>query len=95
MSTATSIPGLTRSDGRYDFDLGGGEAAHALTREEGNVVTVRHTEVPHHLRGSGNGAKLVTAVLDDIRARGMKVVPRCPFVARFIRDNPAYADLLA
>jgi predicted GNAT family acetyltransferase len=37
----------------------------------------------------------VAAVLDDIRARGMKVRPRCPFVARFIREHPQYADLVA
>jgi predicted GNAT family acetyltransferase len=86
---------LTRSPERYDFDLGGGETAFALVREEGDVVTVYHTEVPRRLRGSGNGARLVTAVLDDIRARGRKVRPRCPFVAAFIRDNPQYADLLA
>ena len=86
---------LTRTPTRYDVDLGGGESAFALVREEGDVVAIYHTEVPRALRGSGNGARLVSAVLDDIRARGMKVAPRCPFVAEFIRDNPGYADLLA
>jgi predicted GNAT family acetyltransferase len=86
---------LTRSPTRYDLDLGGGETAFALVREEGDVVTVHHTEVPRHLRGSGNGARLAAAVLDDIRARGLKVRPRCPFVAAFIRDNPQYADMVA
>ncbi len=90
-----SSSSLTRTPTRYDFDLGGGETAFALVHEEGDVVTVNHTEVPRHLRGNGNGARLVAAVLDDIRARGMKVRPRCPFVAGFIRDNPHYADLLA
>jgi predicted GNAT family acetyltransferase len=86
---------LTRTPTRYDFDLGGSESAFALVREEGDVVSIYHTEVPRALRGSGNGARLVTAVLDDIRARGKKVAPRCPFVARFIEENPRYADLLA
>lgn len=85
---------LTRSPTRYDFDLHGGETASALVREEGDVVTIYHTEVPRHLRGAGHGARLVTAVLDDIRARGKKVRPRCPFVAAFIRANPRYTDLV-
>jgi predicted GNAT family acetyltransferase len=88
-------PSLVRTPTRYDFDLGDGESAFALVREEAGVVTIHHTEVPRALRGRGNGARLAAAVLDDIRARGLKVVPRCPFVARFIRDNPRYADLLA
>ena len=86
---------LTRGADRYDFDLGGGETAFALFREQDDVVAVYHTEVPRHLRGRGDGARLVAAVLDDIRARGLKVRPRCPFVAAFIRDNPRYADLVA
>lgn len=86
---------LTRNSTRYDFDLGAGATAFALVREEGGIVTVNHTEVPPHQRGRGNGARLVTAILDDIRARGMKVRPRCPFVAGFIRAHPDYADLLA
>jgi predicted GNAT family acetyltransferase len=34
-------------------------------------------------------------MLDDVRARGHTVVPRCWFVAEFIEQNPSYADLLA
>jgi predicted GNAT family acetyltransferase len=86
---------LTRTPDRYEFDLGDGDAAHALVREEGNVVAIYHTEVPQHRRGNGNGARLVSAVLDDIRSRGMKVAPRCPFVAQFMRENPQYEDLRA
>ncbi|MBX6426719.1 MAG: N-acetyltransferase [Variibacter sp.] len=86
---------LTRTPTRYERDLGGGAMAFARVREEGGVVTVYHTEVPRDLQGQGHGARFIAAVLDDIRARGLKVVPRCPFAAAFIRNNPAYADLVA
>lgn len=86
---------LVRGQGRYDLDIGQGDKAFALVREEGDVVTVSHTEVPPHRRGAGLGARLVAAVLDDIRARGKKVRPRCPFAAAFIRAHPDYADLVA
>jgi predicted GNAT family acetyltransferase len=95
MQTPQANNALTRTPTRYDFDLGDGETAFALVREQGDLVAVFHTEVPRQLRGQGHGARLVAAVLDDIRARGLKVAPRCPYVASFINDNPAYADLLA
>jgi predicted GNAT family acetyltransferase len=37
---------------------------------------------------------LVEAALTDIRVRGLRVVPLCPFVAGYIRRHPEYADLV-
>jgi predicted GNAT family acetyltransferase len=36
----------------------------------------------------------VQGALDDIRARGLRVVPFCPFVAGYIRRHSEYADLV-
>jgi len=79
---------------RYEMPLGP-DIAIAVYRDVGDVRTITHTEVPAALRGKGIGGKLVRGVLDDIRARGMQVVPRCPFVARYIAAHPKYADLVA
>jgi predicted GNAT family acetyltransferase len=79
---------------RYELDVEGG-VAFANYRMAPGVVTVNYTEVPAPLRGQGIGAKLSAAVLDHIRAEGLKVVPRCGFFASFIRDHPQYHDLLA
>jgi uncharacterized protein len=54
-----------------------------------------HTEVEPRLEGQGLGAVLVRGALDDARARGELVVPRCPFVAAFIHRHPEYEDLVA
>jgi predicted GNAT family acetyltransferase len=78
---------------RYELDLDGGPAV-ALYRSAPGVVTIYHTEVPPHLRGRGIGSALARGVLQDIRAKGWKVVPRCGFVAAVIRDNPEFHDLL-
>jgi uncharacterized protein len=37
---------------------------------------------------------LARFALDDARARGLRVRPDCPFVARFIRAHPEYQDLV-
>ncbi len=79
---------------RYEFDVDGGEAL-AFYRLADGVMTFTHTEVPAPLRGRGLGSQMMRAVLQDVRAQGLKVVPRCPFVADYIRRNPEFTDLLA
>ena len=62
-------------------------------REPGAIVLV-HTEVSPSAEGQHVGSRLVRAALDDIRARGLRVVPVCPFVAAYLRRHPEYADLV-
>jgi uncharacterized protein len=78
---------------RYEFDVGG-QTAIAVYRATPGVLTFTHTEVPAALRGQGIGSKMMRAVLADVRAHGLKVVPHCPFVAGYIERNPEFADLL-
>jgi len=54
-----------------------------------------HAEVPSALRGAGVGSALVAGALQLVRARGDKVVPLCPFVARYMQQHPQTGDLLA
>jgi uncharacterized protein len=54
-----------------------------------------HTEIVPGRRNQGLGHELVKGALDDVRRKGVKVVPYCWFVAEFIQDNPEYADLRA
>jgi len=62
-------------------------------REPGAVVLV-HTDVAPSAEGQHVGSRLVEGALDDIRARGLRVVPFCPFVSAYIRRHPEYADLV-
>jgi uncharacterized protein len=79
---------------RYEMPLDG-EVAIAVYRDADGARIISHTEVPARLRGKGIGGQLVKGVLDDIRAKGMRVVPRCPFVGRYILSHPEYRELLA
>ncbi|NES13386.1 MULTISPECIES: GNAT family N-acetyltransferase [Micromonospora] len=60
----------------------------------GEVLVCTHTEVDERYRGMGVGAALVQGTLDQIRARGGRVVPECSFMAEFIERHPEYADLV-
>lgn len=53
-----------------------------------------HTEVDDAHEGRGIGSKLVRSALDDVRAKGGKVVVLCPFVTAFMSRHPEYQDLI-
>jgi uncharacterized protein len=66
-----------------------------LYRTRPGVIVLVHTEVAPVAKGRGLGSRLVTAALDDIRARGLRLVPICPFVRAYLGRHPEYGDLLA
>ena len=78
---------------RYEFDLDGEKAVIEYTREP-NLIVLIHTYVPPAYEGRGIGRELVRAVLEDIRGKGLQVVPQCSFVAHYIRRNPDWEELL-
>jgi len=80
-------------DSRYEAEVQGGRAFIDYRLNEGRIVLV-HTEVPKAAEGHGIGDALVRFALDDARARGLEVVPRCPFIAQWIERHPEYADLV-
>jgi predicted GNAT family acetyltransferase len=71
-----------------------GEPAFLNYRLEPGTVVLVHTQVPKALEGHGIGQALVRHALDDARARGLGVVPMCPFVEAWIKRHPEYADLV-
>ena len=78
---------------RYEAKVEGGTAF--LDYElRGGAIVLTHTEVPVAARKQGVGEALVRRALDDAGARGLTVVPLCPFVAAFIRRHPEYQHLV-
>ena len=61
----------------------------------GDVMTITHTEVPPHARNKGIASKLIEEMLVEARARGLKIVPLCPFVRAYFSRHPEDKDLLA
>lgn len=79
---------------RYEAWLDGELAGYATYRASEQVVTIRHTEVPEEFAGHGIGGKLARGTLDDLRARGLRVRPVCPFFAGWIGKHPDYEDMV-
>lgn len=83
-----------KEEGRFELPTGGGVAFSEYSLSDG-VLTVKHTEVPQELEGQGIGSQLARGVLEAARARGLKVVARCPFVKAYMKRHPEYDDLHA
>lgn len=79
---------------RFETTMGDSTAS-VEYRRAGDRVALLHTEVPEALSGQGVGSKLVRGALDAVRAEGLKVAPRCGFVAAYVERHPEYRDLLA
>ena len=60
-----------------------------------DAVVLIHTEVDRAFEGRGYGSRLISGALDDLRARGLSVVPVCRFVRAYVQRHPEYADLVA
>lgn len=60
---------------------------------DGKTVALVHTEVPPEAQGKGVGQELVKGSLDLLADQGKRVVPRCSFVAAYIKRHPHYRAL--
>jgi predicted GNAT family acetyltransferase len=80
---------------RYEIVVDGKLAGFSTYRRNGETITVIHTEIDDVFEGHGLGSKLARGLLDDIRARGLHLVPKCPFIAKYIREHEEYGDLVA
>jgi predicted GNAT family acetyltransferase len=82
------------SESRYELLRDKQLVGEILYRLTPDAVVLLHTEVLPSLEGKGLGALLVAGALDDIRARGLHVIPLCPFVRSYIHRHPGYANLV-
>lgn len=86
---------VTDNTAQQRFELKAGDhVAMAYYELSPGVITFTHTEVPAALSGQGIGSRLARGALDEARARGLKVVPQCPFIAGFIQKNPEFSSLV-
>ena len=79
----------------YEITVDGVRAGVAECRRRADRVIFTHTEIDPAYEGKGVGSALAKAALDDVRARGLKAVPLCPFIKAWIERHPDYEDLVA
>lgn len=84
-----------REHSRFVLDLDGETAGLIEYRRDapGEIVLI-HTIVAKEHQGEGLGGVLVRGALDQLRAEGVSVVPKCSYAAGWIAKHPDYQDLV-
>ena len=81
--------------GRYVIRQNGAEAEVTFSITSPTLIIADHTGVPDSFRGTGAGLALVTRMVEDARAEGVKIMPLCPFVNATRKKHPEWADVFA
>ena len=79
---------------RYELHADGVLAGFASYRVVDDRLVFTHTEIDDAFEGQGLGSELVLGALDDVRARGERIVAQCPFVRRFLERHQDHRDLV-
>ena len=80
---------------RYVARLGDKVAGFSEYRRVRGRLIFFHTEVDPAFEGRGIGGRLAAGALDDVRAHGLKMTVKCPFIASYLERHPEYEDLRA
>jgi predicted GNAT family acetyltransferase len=89
-------PPVRRNDelSRYEILVGDDVAGFTEFATHGPQIDLLHTEVASKFEGQGLASRLIRAILDDVRARGLVAMPYCPFVRAYIGKHEEYLDLV-
>jgi uncharacterized protein len=79
---------------RYELSIDGEVAGFTTYRARPGLIAFIHTEVDERFQGRGLADKLIRFALEDVRARGLAVLPFCPFVNAFIDRNREFGALV-
>jgi hypothetical protein len=79
---------------RFEAWSGSDLAGFAEYRLRPGRIVFTHTEIDGAFEGKGIGSRLAAGALDQVRSRGLAVVPLCPFIKSYIDRHPEYAALV-
>lgn len=90
--------GVIHAADRHRYELRDGDATIGFSTYHyasgGDQVVFTHTEVDEAYSGLGLAQRLARFALDDVRSRGKRIVPLCPFIASFLRKHHDYDDIV-
>jgi predicted GNAT family acetyltransferase len=80
---------------RYEARVGDAVAGWVDYRRVRDRLVALHTEVEPAFSGRGIASGLVRRVIDDARAAGFSITPRCPFFVSHFERHPEDRDIVA
>ncbi|WP_055589035.1 GNAT family N-acetyltransferase [Peterkaempfera griseoplana] len=95
MTKPTADPVVEHADGRnrYEILVDGVLAGFTEYRDREQQRVFFHTEIDDAHAGQGLASVLVRQALTDVRDAGKRVVPVCPYVAKYLSGHPDFTDI--
>ncbi|MEU5027775.1 GNAT family N-acetyltransferase [Streptomyces milbemycinicus] len=92
---AAPVPVVSREDHkrRYEILVDGQLAGFTEYRDRGEQRVFFHTEIDDAFAGQGLASRLVQQALTDVRDSGLRAVPICPYVAKFLKKHTEFDDI--
>ncbi|MFF9207837.1 MULTISPECIES: GNAT family N-acetyltransferase [unclassified Streptomyces] len=78
---------------RYEIRVGTARAGLTAYRDHGDQRVFFHTETDEAYAGQGLASRLVGEALTAVREEGLRVVPVCPYVKKYLTRHEEFADL--
>ncbi|WP_043628799.1 GNAT family N-acetyltransferase [Nonomuraea candida] len=82
------------TESRFEILVDGKVAGFADYRLLPTKIVLTHTEVAPAYEGQGLAGRLVGHALQASADTGLRVVPVCPYVAKYIKRHPEFESLL-
>ncbi|MEV0493350.1 GNAT family N-acetyltransferase [Streptomyces atratus] len=95
MSQPSAAPIVERKDTRHRYEIlvDGKRAGLTAYRDRDAQRVFYHTEVDDAFAGQGLASQLVKEALTDVRNSGKRIVPVCPYVAKYLKKHDEFADI--
>ncbi|MEU9671175.1 GNAT family N-acetyltransferase [Streptomyces bobili] len=95
MSQPSATPTVERVDNRHRYEIlvDGTRVGLTAYRDRGEQRVFYHTGVDDAFAGQGLAAQLVREALTDVRRSGKRIVPVCPYVAKFLTQHEEFEDI--
>lgn len=96
MDDAAGSPEVTHASAssRYEIRVDGVLAGFTAYVDHDEQRIFFHTEIGDEFGGRGLAGVLIARALADTRAGGRRIVPVCPYVARWVRKHHDVDDVL-
>ena len=95
MSNSRSDLAVSRRDDRYELRDGDELLSFASYSETDGVVVVPYVETQVQHRGNGYSSMLMAGVVDDLRARQMRIDARCWVAREYVTGLDDADELMA
>ncbi|MFF1911718.1 GNAT family N-acetyltransferase [Streptomyces sp. NPDC058239] len=95
MMQPAAAPTVQRVDPkhRYEILVDGRTAGLTAYHDRDDQRVFYHTEIDDDFAGQGLASLLVQQALNDVRTSGKRIVPVCPYVAKFLKKHDEFADI--